>query len=266
MLIAELVSFQNLLRKTDHKDDGSALRIYSKWWSSGPWNQDWSRGSVLFFCLSVAVITGWTLAELLGYASGERHGNIVFSLASVFINVALFAAIMAFLSSGAAEIKKDVSQEDATSPDSCIQGAILRLLGTSRDGRLDDRVKKHYTDEWNGRVHYLQREMERIADEQAAQTAEQAKSVENLVNMSESRLWTQLSVLEEDFRALKNSLMDEVKGTKQTNANVTVAVEELKTLISMAASTSAYRSPVPSEVDFKQATFVRYDKNKQKEP
>jgi hypothetical protein len=262
MLIAELVSFQNLLRKTDHHDGGSSLRLYSKWWASGPCNQDWSRGSVLFFCLSVSVIVGWTLAELLGYARGERYGNILFSLASVFVNVALFGAIMAFLANGAASIKKDLSEEEGSSSDNCVQRALLRLLGASRGAPL----KKRDEDEWNGRVHYLQREMSRNAEEQAAQAVEQSKSMENLVNASESRLWAQLSVLEEDFRSLKNCLMDEVQGTKETNANVTIAVEELRSLISMAASTSAYRSPVPSEVELNQARFVRYDKDEQKDP
>lgn len=267
MLIAELVSFQNLLRRTgntEHHDSENSMRLYSKWWASGPWNQDWSRGSVLFFCLSVLVILGWTLAELLGYARGERHANIIFSLASVFVNVLLFGAILTFLAGGAASIKKDFSDDESKPSDSFIQRALLRLLGASRGSRLDPNApsKNGEEDDWNGRAHYLRREMARIAEEQASQAAEQFKSMENHVNSSESRLWTQLTVLEEDFRALKNCLLDEVKGTKATNANVTIAVEELKTLISMAASTSAYLSPVPSEVH---ARFVRSDTDEHKE-
>jgi hypothetical protein len=261
MLIAELVSFQNLLKKTDQHDDGNSLnrRLYSTWWTSGPWNQGWSRGSVLFFCLSVLVIAGWTLAELLGYARGEQYGNILFSLASVIVNVILFAAIMAFLASGAASSKKEMEEEKASDSDGCIQRAMLRLLGASSESGVDSNLAKP-DEEWNGRVNYLQREMTRIAEEQTALAVDLSRSTENLVNVSESRLRAELSIIENNFRSLKQSLLDEVIGTKETNANVTIAVEELKTLISMAASTSAYRSPVPSEVDVSRTRFVRYDR------
>jgi hypothetical protein len=259
MLIAELVSFQNLLKKTDQTEDATGWnqRIYSKWWSSGAWAQGWSRGSLLFFCLSVFVIVGWTLGELLGFALGEREGNILFSLASVVVNVVLFAAIMTVLASGAASTKKETPDENDSSGDSFIQRAMLRLLGASRES--DGELKKGEHDEWNGRVHYLQHQMERIAEEQNTFAAEQSRSMETLVSLSESRLRAELSILEDNFLCLRHTLTDEVKGTKQTNANVTIAVEELKTLISMAASTSAYRSPVPSEVDVDHTRFVRYD-------
>jgi predicted nucleic acid-binding Zn-ribbon protein len=136
---------------------------------------------------------------------------------------------------------------------------MLHLLGASRESGVDSKLAKP-DEEWNGRVNYLQREMTRIAEEQTALAVDLSRSTENLVNVSESRLRAELSIIENNFRSLKQSLLDEVIGTKETNANVTIAVEELKTLISMAASTSAYRSPVPSEVDVSRTRFVRYDR------
>lgn len=228
MLIAELDSFQNLLRKTDGRN------FVDTWWTSGPWSQGWSRGSILFFCISVTVIVGWTFAELLGFARGERFGNIFLSLLSVVVNVVLFTIIMTYLARGADSIKSK-SSEDSESADGCVQRAVLRLLGASRGRRLDDPRKKRYFNEWNGRVHYLQREMSRIAEEQTAQVEEQNRHMESLISSSESRLWTHLLALEEDMRLLRANLVDAMKETKQTNDNITNAVGELKGWISSAA-------------------------------
>jgi hypothetical protein len=263
MLIAELVSFQNLLMKADNtsyisNEKNFKSSIYSRWWSSGPWSRNWSRGSVLFFCLSITVIVGWTLAELLGYARGKRYGSILFSLASVLVNVILFAAIMVFLSKGAASTKKEPSKEDDEESDSMVQRAMLRLLGTSRDSQVDRRKARGEIDDWNGRVDYLQREMTHIAEQQKSLAVELSKSTENLVSQSEARLQAELCMIEQNFSYLKGCMLNEVKEAQTTNAKVTIAVEELKTLMSMAASTSAYRSSVPSEVDLHDTIFVRH--------
>ena len=250
MLIAELVSFQNLLTKSDSKRDKS--RIYSKWWISCCWCQNWSRGSVLFLCISTLIVIGWTLAELLGYASGERYGSIVFSLASVVVNVLLFAAIMIFLAKGAASRKNTSSEDDEDVSDSMIQRAMLRLLGTSRDQQLNGRKARGEVDDWHGRVDYLKREMSIIVEEHS-------KSTEALVRQSESRLRAELNVIGENYGSLKSYLLDEVKESKSANAKVTMAVAELKTLISMAASTSEMRTPVPSEIGLQDTQFVRHD-------
>lgn len=61
MLIAELSSFQTLLRKKDQDDTSSQSSttegvVYSKWWTSSGLTRNWSRGSVLFFMLSMFVM------------------------------------------------------------------------------------------------------------------------------------------------------------------------------------------------------------------
>ena len=60
MLIAELASFQSLLRRRDQDADSleSPMTkgiVYSKWWTSSGLSHNWSRGSVLFFGLSMVV-------------------------------------------------------------------------------------------------------------------------------------------------------------------------------------------------------------------
>jgi hypothetical protein len=282
MLIAELVSFQSLLRQIDGQEAHAPnTHIYSKWWSKTPWgNNSWSRGSVLFFTLSLLVVAGWVIGELVGYAKGEKHSDVLFSLLSIIVNVSLFILIMFFLASGAAGIsKKKEDSEDKNKEkgafrrwvtdwnNGCIQRSMLRLLGASRDITQDGPFHTgDATEDWSGRVHYIQREMTRHAEESAVHAQEQSKAMESFVTQSEVRLRGEMDKLEESFRVLRHSVMDEVKGTKQTNANVAIAVGELKTLISMAASShSGYRSPVPSEVELSNTRFVKYSESKQQE-
>ena len=275
MLIAQLVCLQSLLRKKDNSQDDFdtstktfILRPIMDWRK-----KRWNRGSGLFFSLSLGVVVIWAIGETVGYTRGKSNSSIFFSLLSVIVNCVLFSAMIAFLSSGAASIspKKEDRREAGARKngrlrrwtsgwnDGFIQNAMLRLLGTSHkipDGGLQ---KKRDIEEWTGRVNYLQREMTRIADEAERRANDQTKVMENLVSLSETRLRGEMVKLEESFLDLKQSLLEEVKGTKETNANVTIVVEELKTLISMAASTSAYRSPVPSEVDVTNVRFARFN-------
>lgn len=254
MLVAELVSFQSLLKSSDkHASATGDERLYTSLWSGGRFFRTWSKGSKLFFSLSGVVIVGWTLAEILGYASGERHANILMSLTSVFVNVALFAFIIAFLM---ASSKNDSSK----GRDGIVQQAMLHLLGASRESY--SKKMGHDAYEWKGRVHYLQEQMNRIATEHRDIASQQSRAMENMVNQSESRLKAEIDLLESNFLSLKHSILDEVKGTKRTNHDVTLAVEELKNLISMAAS-STYRSPVPSEVDVDQNRVIPHGQQRQ---
>jgi hypothetical protein len=229
---------------------------------------------VLFFTFSLLVVAGWVIGELVGYANGESHSDVMFSLLSIIVNVSLFILIMLFLANGAAGIskKKDESEDKNTEKgafrrwitdwsNGCIQRSMRRLLGASR-GIIQDGPfhKGDATEDWNGRVHYIQREMTRHAEESAVHVQEQSKTMESFVTQSEVRLRGEMDRLEESFRDLRNSVLNEVKGTKETNANVAVAVEELKTLISMAASHSGNRSPVPSEVELNR--FAKFSDGK----
>lgn len=256
MLIAELVAFQNLLQTTDHNESPSSKStqgIYSPWRSSSRWIRRWSRASILFFSLSVMVIIAWTLAEFLGYAKGEGQGNIVFSLASVIVNVVLFAVIMCFLAAASAgRDSKDSKQERR----GWVRGTMLRLLGVSSDPDATGRTKD-VVDEWNGRVFHLEREMRRIADHQKTLSSQQARTMENLVSQAESRLKAELESLEDNLIMLREGLLQEVKGTKRTNQYVTFAVQELKQLLISSSSTNP--TPVPSEVNLDRTRTIPLD-------
>jgi hypothetical protein len=251
MLVAELASFQSLLRKRDPRDNCDVDEkngIYSQWLSSGNWTGNWSRGSLLFFTLSMIVVMIWTVAELVGFAKGEQYGSIVFSLASVFVNIVLYIVMILFLGrhSGSNKGMGGETKEWSNS----LQRLVLRTLGATRGiGNEPWKRKRRGEEEWNGRVHFLQREMDRIADRQTAVIAEQSESLQHMINLSESRVRTELSSIEKRFTLLEATLLQEVQGTRETNANVQFAVEELKALISMAGSSSENRSPVPSEVN-----------------
>jgi hypothetical protein len=244
MLIAELVGFQNLLQTTAPQvNPGTKQELYSSWRSPGRLIRHWSRASILFFSLSVLVIVAWTISELLGYAKGEQHANIAFSLASVIVNVGLFAIIMVFLAAASANRNQSPSGKDPN--DGPLLGAMLHLLGVSRN---PDHCNKD-DDQWNGRVNYLEREMRSIAEDQRILAGQQVKTMENLVNQTELRLKAELEAMEDNFVTLREALLHEVKGTKRTNQYVTIAVQELKNLMSTAASTAYEGTRVPSEVN-----------------
>jgi Tfp pilus assembly protein PilV len=187
------------------------------------------------------VIVAWTIAELLGYAKGERNSNILFSLASVMVNVALFAVIMLVLAAASANRS---SMESRQAKGGLLRESMLRLLGVNQH---HEPSKRNDTEEWNGRANYLERQMKRIANDQRVLAGQQAKTMETLVTQTEIRLKAELENLEDNFIILRESLLHEVKGTKRTNQFVTIAVQELKTMLVSASTT--YRTPVPSEVN-----------------
>lgn len=253
MLIAELVAFQNLLQTTDGRPPRTKPGIYSRWKSSGRWIRHWSRASILFFSISVFVIGAWTIAELVGYSQGERHANILFSLASVFVNVGLFVAIMVFL---AASTASSDSREPPTSGGGPISRAMLRILGVSRGSDTHENKSQ-----WNGRVDYLESQMRRIAAEQKSEMNQQVKTVENFVHQSEMRLKADLELMEDNFSLLREALVDEFKNSKQTNQFVSDAVRELKNMMSTATSSTEYQPapPVPAEVNVSRINFRSFN-------
>eukprot|EP00980_Cylindrotheca_fusiformis_P018831 scaffold6276_cov138-Cylindrotheca_fusiformis.AAC.18 len=204
MLVAELVSFQNLLKSTNQYEEEESiisLRVYSTWWTRSLLFRNWSRSSVLFFCISLFVMVAWTLAELLGYSRGESYGTILLSLSSVIVNLMLFVMILAFLSNGATRIsdKVDTTDDQSTSAEGYLQRAMLRILGTSKSNVNGGFKKRSDINDWSGRVHYLQQEIARIAKEQTALSMEHAKSMEKLISLSEERIRTEINDLHEAF-------------------------------------------------------------------
>lgn len=239
MLVAELVSFQSLLRKRgSHGDEEDVTEdgVYSDWWMSGSWSwtRKWSRGSVLFFCLSMFVTVVWTVAEVVGFARGDKYVRTISSLSSVFVTITLYITVIMFLGRNAVSVKRGGDQHRKGS--NIIQRVVLRVLAAKEDKR-EARRRRRGQGEWHGRVQFLQLEMDRMSEKQNDLLNEQSHHFQTMVNQSEARLRSELRGIEERFR--------------ETNHDIVSAVDELKALISMAGSTApGLRSPVPEEVEF----------------
>ena len=211
LLISELVSFQNLLRTqqclVQHDDTES-----SKLCHHHLLNRGWSRGSIAFFCLSVFVIFLWLVSEVAGSFYGERYGNLMYSFLSVFVNVLVFAAIMVFLSRGAADSTESQGTERPTNSRwyNLFQRAMFRLLGTSAEKPKS--FRKGEAEEWRGRINYLQEEMERVAEKSSGRVESQIACLH--AAMSEP------SRVEEGLLNLRAEIKAELREMERRNTDV----------------------------------------------
>lgn len=195
MMIAELVSFQNLLKR-NVSDQSRDLTVYATWWSSDSWAH-WSRGSVVFFGLSCLVVATWTLAEVLGHLVGTKYGNIWMSLGSVCVNVVLYVCIMLVLSVGASE---------RTDTRFCnewygryFQRAMLRLLGSSGETNM---AKSGAEPEWNGRLVYVRNEIEKLSNTNKEEFRSMVQLLESKMHQSETHLRSEFSAIERSLSSL----------------------------------------------------------------
>jgi hypothetical protein len=221
MLIAELVSFQNLLRKNPNapitvgppfSNKASIFRtkdLYGDFWN----NNGWSPGSVVFFKASTIVVIIWTLAEIIGYLTRERkHGNIVLSLASILVNVLLFVCMIAFLQNRVDGLPDQVSHAHQAGADQfrsnwpwgtstrmlgvltswydrVAQKAVLRMFGSMQETSSNRMNGKHGgAEEWNGRVLYMQSQMSRMIQESQVATLEHIRATERRMMESHDQL------------------------------------------------------------------------------
>jgi len=225
MLIAELVSFQNLLRTNSSKNDVPES-VYSKWWYGTFGNHSWSRGTTIFFLLSGSIVIIWFVLETAGFFTGKRVGNYIFSLTSIFVNVVLFIVIVRLLSNNAnnqADSTRKVLDQNSRCGciwkwyDETVQKALLRLLGSDREKKSAHRIgkSKDPDEEWSGRVHYLQGEMTRLAEESAVMMHDTAKAIEQNVNSSETRLRSEVKTVEDNVSNFKAEIMYEMRQSEQ---------------------------------------------------
>ena len=210
MILAELISFQNLLRKDsnpqyDHSQWNVCRRIWMRQRSKG-----WSRGSLIFFALSASVVIIWFIGEMVGYAAGEHYGQIAFSLGSILVNVSVLLIIVAFLSQGTSGMT-DASSDDALRGcTSCwyrnsIQRCMVRLLGTSESSSFE---KDYDSDSWRGRAIYIQREMTRITAESRAQIKAETKALEG-------QIYSEVGSLERRVLESEAAVMSEIKASER---------------------------------------------------
>ena len=218
MMIAELVSFQNLLRRNIVSESSSqhslnnagAPPVYTDWWSSESWAQGWSRGSIVFFTCSALVLVTWTLGEVIGYMAGASYGNVWMSLGSVSVNVGLFVGIVLFLSTGATTHNNNAASDDNKGDNDehanlfvklyaqYFQKTLVKFLGSSGGGG-DDGSKDQL---WRGRLLFLRNEISQVSAEATLAGAQTRQSLEALTAKSEAHVRGDLSTMEQSIRDL----------------------------------------------------------------
>lgn len=187
MILAELISFQNLLRKDNNqiKCEDSDRNTFRKLWMRQR-SRGWSKGSLIFFGLSLVTLLIWFIGEMVGFAAGEDYGTIAFSLGSILVNVGVLVIMMTFLSQGTSGMTGASSDNDSSGRSSCtscwyrnsIQKCMVRLLGTSEGSSFD---QDQDSCAWRGRAVYIQREMTRITTESKTQIKAETKALEGQI-------------------------------------------------------------------------------------
>jgi hypothetical protein len=192
MMIAELVSFQNLLQRN------AKPQLTQSWWSNDSWARGRSRGSLIFFSLSLGAVVTWTVGEVSGSLAGEnrKFGNILMRLGPVYVNVGLFIGIMLFLSKGV-DSDDNAYGEGGTQLTPWgsewygryFQKTMVNLLGSTSGGESNVRGTEH---QWQGR---LRDEMTRIACETQQDYRTMQQSIDR-IQQSETRVQADVSAIE----------------------------------------------------------------------
>lgn len=200
-MLAELVSFQNLLQRSRLPDQAasfSQLHTTSTWWSTNySWAREWSRSSFVFFSLSSLVVVLWTICEFVGSLEGAHNGNIWMSLGSALVNVCLLCGIMLFLSAGAS----DGNNLHSGWYGPYFQKTMVRLLGGSSGGKENLNGSEHL---WQGRILFLRQEMTRISNETKKDCTDILQSMESMIHQSEARIRNEVMAVEKGLNDLSN--------------------------------------------------------------
>lgn len=193
MMIAEMVSFQYLLKR-NAIEESTESAVLATWWSSDSWARGWSRGSIVFCGVSCFVVTIWTIAEVLGHLFGTQYGNIWMSLGSVCVNVVLFLCIMVVLSVGASE--RTETRFCSEWYGRHFQRAMLKLLGSSGDSIV---VNVEADLDGYGRLLFLRNEMEKL-------NATNKDECRSLIRVLESKIQHNDTHIRSEFSAIEQSI------------------------------------------------------------
>ena len=214
MILAELISFQNLLRKDNRqiKYEDSDRNTFRKLWMRQR-SRGWSKGSLIFFALSTLTLLIWFVGEMVGFAAGEDHGTITFSLGSILVNVGVLVLMLTFLSQGTSGLTGVSSSSNSKSGSNCascwyrnsIQSCMVRLLGTSEGLSFD---QDSDSDMWRGRAVYIQREMTRITSESKTQIKAETKNLE-------SQLYSEMETLERRVMESETAVMSAISESER---------------------------------------------------
>jgi hypothetical protein len=202
MLLAELVAFQNLLYNSSNMKmlmERGVLCFCS--------HRDISKGSLVFFCLTGVVLFVWIIVEYAFYKSGETYGDLKFSIGSIFVNV-IILSILLFVLSNTGEIMKNT--RSGWMNFNSIRELMLRILGTSEESSFSRNSSEF--DDWRGRVHHLQREMERMNNENTDRTRSDMKALEYEIHQ---KLRKDLNLLDERLGRSEAKVTRQLKETER---------------------------------------------------
>lgn len=202
MLLAELVSFQHLLRPKKATEQLYNKKTYLPW-SGLCWKSKMRRESLVFFGLCSFVIVSWIVGETLAFYGREHDENFSFNLGSLGLVFGLLLAIFFILVRGASG-----SSSAHPSIAKTIQWIMSHFIRTSADA-----WNVAHEQEWKGQVNYLQREMSRIANETTAHTRmliqeeirvtnEQRKQLERRIIDSEERIMAQIKETQRQLQSI----------------------------------------------------------------
>jgi hypothetical protein len=235
MLVAELVCFQNLLRKNPAGENREVCIVPKANASWSRWRlvaKGWSNGSVVFFCLSSLVVVVWAAGEMAGHFSGDqRYGNSAVSLMSILVNVLVFAAMMAFLSFGAAGNAMSSSQRSSIGLQSTssvvenqtgwarrVQRTMLGFMGSSQ-GSWERKRGQKGGNEWRGRVHHLQSKIDKMRQESNERSQMQAQAAATDLAATELRLRNEFAEVTDQLASLQSNLLLDMKQSQERALN-----------------------------------------------
>ena len=181
-----------------------------------------------------------------------RVGSIVMSFGSILINIFLYVIIMIFLDRNSAVNSSSKSEPAEASWHTSYQKVVHWVLGVSRRSKTVSSRFSRGQDAWHGRVEFLQREMDRNTERQKELVMAQSECLQGFMNTSETRVRAEISEIDDKFKSLETSVQEELKLTREVNANILQAVNELRTLIAYADGASSGPSTmpeIPTEVD-----------------
>lgn len=212
-LIAELVCFQNLLRRNTQEQHPSA-QLFKGRWSSKWRNTGWSRASIVYFGLAITILLGWIIGELVLVSARPKYGSLQLSSIAILLIVGLFIGTWALLTNEShKQLRLRYEQGRVFFCGGWLQ-AILHGLGSFGP-------RSSLSPDWKGKLLYLKNEVARVSEEKSLNTEEKLKTLEK--NLLEDI---------DDLRKCVASLRDDLKPAKNdsnaTLAKVLVTLHELE--------------------------------------
>lgn len=210
LMLAELVFFQNLLRRGPSDRVVLSINVFKP---TETLVQRSTAGFIVFTTASLVLLISWSIGEFVGsLVIGENFGNVWMSIGSLLVNASIPCGIILSLSSSASDGngRKWGKEEDIGSNSEWytryLRSAMLLVLGSS-GGKSHLHRNEH---QWQGRLLFLQDKMARISDETVVECKSMIHSLDANIQASEASI-------KEAFHELKSNLQEASTKHNQTN-------------------------------------------------